>query len=47
MDNLQNALFSDKLADLHDIQQADLLMKEWEEERKLTYSHEEMMNRYG
>ena len=40
-------VLAEKLEDLYDIQEADLAMQEWLDNRQETYSHDEMMKRYG
>ena len=37
----------EKLEDLYDIEMADKSYQEWVDDGKKTYSHEEMMKRYG
>lgn len=37
----------EKLEDTYDIEMADMNYKKWLEDGKKTYSHEEMMKRYG
>lgn len=40
-------VLAEKLEDLYDIQEADLAMQEWLDIGQGTYSHDEMMRRYG
>ena len=40
-------VLAEKLEDLYDIQEADLAMQEWLDNGQKTYSHDEMMKRYG
>lgn len=40
-------VLAEKLEDLYDIQEADLAMQEWLDNSQETYSHDEMMKRYG
>lgn len=40
-------VLEEKLEDLYDIQQADLAMEQWLADGQVTYSHDEMMKRYG
>ncbi|MBZ2123582.1 type II toxin-antitoxin system RelB family antitoxin [Streptococcus gordonii] len=40
-------VLAEKLEDLYDIQEADLAMQEWLDNVQETYSHDEMMKRYG
>ncbi|EJN95057.1 type II toxin-antitoxin system RelB family antitoxin [Streptococcus ratti] len=40
-------VLAEKLEDLYDIQEADLAMQEWLDGDQETYSHDEMMKRYG
>lgn len=40
-------ILAEKLEDLYDIQEADLAMQEWLDNGQETYSHDEMMKRYG
>lgn len=40
-------VLAEKLEDLYDIQEADLALQEWLDNGQVTYSHEEMMKRYG
>nr|WP_223101762.1 DUF6290 family protein [Streptococcus ratti] len=40
-------VLAEKLEDLYDIQEADLAMRDWLDNGQVTYSHDEMMKRYG
>ncbi|MCB5013020.1 DUF6290 family protein [Streptococcus mutans] len=40
-------VLSEKLEDLYDIQEADLAMQDWLDNGQVTYSHDDMMKRYG
>lgn len=40
-------VLAEKLEELYDIQEADLAMQEWLDNGQKTYSHDEMMKRYG
>ena len=40
-------VLAEKLEDLYDIQEVDLAMQEWLDNSQETYSHDEMMKRYG
>ncbi|MDT9702491.1 type II toxin-antitoxin system RelB family antitoxin [Streptomyces sp. P17] len=40
-------VLAEKLEDLYDIQEADLAMQQWLDDGQKTYSHDEMMKRYG
>ncbi|EHI75466.1 CopG family protein [Streptococcus criceti] len=40
-------VLAEKLEDLYDIQEADLAMQEWFDNGQVTYSHDDMMKRYG
>ena len=40
-------VLAEKLEDLYDIQEADLAMQDWLDNGQVTYSHDDMMKRYG
>lgn len=40
-------VLAEKLEDLYDIQEADLAMQDWLDNGQVTYSHNDMMKRYG
>ncbi|EHJ52864.1 type II toxin-antitoxin system RelB family antitoxin [Streptococcus macacae] len=40
-------VLAEKLEDLSDIQEADLAMQDWLDNGQVTYSHDDMMKRYG
>lgn len=40
-------VLAEKLEDLYDIQEADLAMRDWLDNGQVTYSHDDMMKRYG